>query len=281
MESKNEKEKYQHILKSWETPFTRTSGESWKELEMKLSQAVPVRPMNTRRVWQWAAAAVAVIALGTGIFWSSGLGKAMQYATANGQTTEVSLPDQSQVWLNGSSSIAWSNSWDERAVELSGQAFFRVSRGNTFTVNTAAGSVEVIGTSFDVNAMSGGLYVECHTGKVRVITGGETIMLSPGERAELVDGSLKVNAFEPGNPGWLTEELEFAKASPQELFQKLGTHFGFEMVLEGNATGEFTGSVNTSSIDEALQIACLPLGLSYELDLTAERVRVFKATAKR
>lgn len=279
MESK--KEKYQHILNSWETPCTRSPEESWIELEAKLSEVVPVRRMGTRPVWQWAAAAVAVLALGAGYYLWSGSGEMTTYATANGQTKEISLPDQSQVWLNGSSSVAWSESWDERAVELSGQAFFRVSKGNTFTVMTAAGSVEVMGTSFDVNAMSDGLTVECHTGKVRIMTGGESIMLSPGERAELVDGSLEVNVFEPGNPVWLTEELEFVKASPQELFQKLGTHFGLDMVLEENATGEFTGSVNTSSINDALQIACLPLGLRYELDLAAERVRMFKATEKR
>jgi ferric-dicitrate binding protein FerR (iron transport regulator) len=282
MESKNEKEKFQRILKSWETPFARTPQESWNELESKLSHAVPVRRMNTRRVWQWAAAAVAVIALGAGMYLSTGSGEMTQYATANGETSEVSLPDQSQVWLNGSSSIAWSDSWDERAVELSGQAFFRVSKGNTFTVNTAAGSVEVMGTSFDVNVTSSGLSVECHTGKVRVsASSGELTVLSPGERVDIINGSLKVSAFVPGNPVWLSEELEFVKASPEELFQKLGTHFGVEMVLEENVAGEFTGSVNTASLDEALQVACLPLGLSYEVDLSTERVRIFTAAEKR
>ena len=281
MESKNEKEKYERILNSWETPFTRTPEESWNELEAKLSHAVPVRRMDTRRVLQRAAAAVAVIALGTGLYLWSGSGEMTTYATANGQTTEISLPDQSQVWLNGSSLIAWSDAWDERAVELTGQAFFRVSKGNTFTVNTVAGSVEVMGTSFDVNASSGSLSVECHTGKVRVITNGEMTVLSPGEQMEFIDGSLKVSVFEPGNPDWLTEELEFVKASPEELFQKLGMHFGLEMVLADGIAGEFTGSVNTSSLDEALQIACLPLGLSYEVDLTAEQVRIFNGGEKR
>jgi transmembrane sensor len=281
MERKNEKEKYQHILNSWETPFTRSPEESWNELETKLSRVVPVRRMYTRRAVQWVAAAVAVIALGAGFYLWPGSGEMRTYATENGQTTEISLPDDSQVWLNGSSSIAWSDAWDERAVELTGQAFFRVSKGNTFTVNTAAGSVEVMGTSFDVNATPGGLSVECHTGKVRVITNGEMTVLSPGEQMELIDGLSKISVFEPGNPDWLTEELEFVKASPEELFQKLGIHFGLEMVLEENVTGEFTGSVNTSSVDEALQIACLPLGLGYEVDLTAERVRIFKAAEKR
>jgi len=57
---------------------------------------------------------------------------------------------------------------NERIIHLEGEATFKVLKGNSFTVLTPFGKVEVLGTVFTVKAANGLLNVQCSEGKVRV-----------------------------------------------------------------------------------------------------------------
>jgi ferric-dicitrate binding protein FerR (iron transport regulator) len=59
-------------------------------------------------------------------------------AAGNGEMYAFSLPDQSQVLLNAGSQASF-KSWDwssNRAVSLQGEAYFKVAKGQKFTVET-------------------------------------------------------------------------------------------------------------------------------------------------
>ena len=62
-----------------------------------------------------------------------------------------------------------SNKWDKkRRVRLEGEAFFKVAKGSTFTVDTKTGSVKVLGTQFNVKNRIGFFEVVCYEGLVGV-----------------------------------------------------------------------------------------------------------------
>ena len=61
------------------------------------------------------------------------------------------LPDGSQVYLNHHSTISYDQNFNPRTIYLDGDAFFTVVPSeSTFTVTTAYGDVEVLGTEFNV-----------------------------------------------------------------------------------------------------------------------------------
>ena len=72
--------------------------------------------------------------------------------------------------LNSKSTITFNkHNWDtNRTLELNGEAFFDVEKGNTFTVKTSQGNVSVLGTEFNVNASVDFFRVSCYEGKVKV-----------------------------------------------------------------------------------------------------------------
>jgi ferric-dicitrate binding protein FerR (iron transport regulator) len=54
--------------------------------------------------------------------------------------------------LNAASKLSFNEKkWaDQRALTLEGEAFFKVQKGQTFSVNTTAGVITVLGTQFNV-----------------------------------------------------------------------------------------------------------------------------------
>lgn len=95
--------------------------------------------------------------------------------TSNGEQTQIRLPDGTIVFLNAASSLKYPTSFAskaKRAVELSGEGYFQVSRdkAHPFVVKTARQEVEVLGTKFNINSYE-----------------SETVI-----RTTLIEGSVKV-----------------------------------------------------------------------------------------
>lgn len=111
-----------------------------------------------------------------------------------GQRTQVTLPDQTKVWLNAESSIKYAADFNckVREVFLNGEAFFEVSKNQTkpFLVNATVIKVKVYGTSFNVKAFSHENNIETTLieGKLSVIplseegNGSNEIFLKPNEK---------------------------------------------------------------------------------------------------
>lgn len=85
-------------------------------------------------------------------------------------TTKL-FADGSEILIGPNSKIDYNEqNWSkERILELTGQAFFKVNKGAPFSVKTNAGTVEVLGTQFDVWCIdSKHMRVTCKEGTVRV-----------------------------------------------------------------------------------------------------------------
>lgn len=99
-------------------------------------------------------------------------------STAYGYTMEALLPDGSRVWLNANSTLRYPAQFGDgdRAVHLSGEAYFSVSADAThpFRVHAHDITVTATGTQFNVNAynISPCSSVTLVEGKVDVAAGG-------------------------------------------------------------------------------------------------------------
>jgi len=107
--------------------------------------------------------------------------------TPRGGKYELQLADGTKVWLNADSRLRFPVSFTgkERVVELTGEAYFEVTKNKNmpFKVVTGSKTVEVLGTHFDVSAYPNDTY--CTTlleGSVKLnATGGASALLRPGE----------------------------------------------------------------------------------------------------
>jgi ferric-dicitrate binding protein FerR (iron transport regulator) len=109
--------------------------------------------------------------------------------TSNGEIRKLTLPDSSVIWLNAQSSIRVPSNFDKaiRQVYLDeGEAFFEVKHDTRkpFRVITAPLQVQVLGTSFNINAYRSLPHVKVTvvTGKVGVSKGTKLLsFLTPGQ----------------------------------------------------------------------------------------------------
>ena len=111
----------------------------------------------------WGIAAMFIVLLGIGGYYFSEE-KLVTETTA----MDYELPDGSKVKLMGNSSLSYNRvTWFwERKLQLLGKALFKVTPGKTFTVQTEAGDVSVLGTKFLVVQQGKKMLVNCEEGSV-------------------------------------------------------------------------------------------------------------------
>jgi len=177
---------------------------------------------------------------------------------------EVLLPDGSRVLLRQSSSLQY-NSWSwrfNRNVSLEGEAYFEVSKGSDFKVESTMGNTTVLGTSFNILANEGTYEVKCFEGKVQVEIKSETYVLNPGNSVASRLGQVKENNFDIDEISWHQEELVFDDEPIHYVFQRLGEVYNREFVLPAELRDEkYTGFFPADDLALALRLVLEPLSL--------------------
>lgn len=118
--------------------------------------------------------------------------------TPRGGQFQVTLPDQSKVWLNAATTIRFPTRFagDQRMIELSGEAYFEVQAdvSRPFRVKVNNTVVEVLGTHFNIMAYSD--EPEMNTtlleGKVKVTGARDSVLLAPGQQAIVKGDNLQL-----------------------------------------------------------------------------------------
>ena len=116
--------------------------------------------------------------------------KLCEVSTHNGEIREIILPDNSRITLNAGSVLIYPEKFSstERTVFLSGEAIFEVTHNETlpFMVNTADLTIQVHGTTFNVNAYpeARGISATLCEGSISATLkgSGESILMVPNER---------------------------------------------------------------------------------------------------
>ncbi|MCF8381015.1 MAG: FecR domain-containing protein [Bacteroidales bacterium] len=151
----------------------------------------------------------------------------------------VPLPDGSRVFLNKESTIKYPKSFKKsRFVTLEGEAFFEVNpdKSKPFIVNTGKLRVEVLGTSFNVQAYKEDeiLNVIVETGIVAVYKKSnfeEKEVLHEGDKISYHKASgehtLSKNIDDNYN-AWFTRILKFENSSLEEVLNTLTNIYGID-----------------------------------------------------
>lgn len=205
--------------------------------------------------WILRAAAIFVLALGI----TFGMKNFVpETHTANfGERTTFLLPDNSEVVLNSGSEINYKKwNWEnKRYLELEGEAYFKVSKGRRFEVQTNLGKVSVLGTQFDVKARKNRFDVICYEGRVKVNYDNTQIILTHGQSVTFENGKQFNTPVTSSKPGWMDSQLCFYKENIKSLLEEVQRQYNITIELNSkDTTSLFTGKLPTNDLNVALQI---------------------------
>lgn len=260
-------EEWESVAKNSVPKFSKSKDEIWQELMQEIEKQ-PVEPKVIRLNWFRYVAAAAVVLLISGVsflrFYSETI------VAPKGQRASVELPDGSNVTLNAASTINYKPFWwnISRNVDFEGEAFFDVTKGSTFTVQSENGITEVLGTSFNINSRGNGYQVFCKTGKVSVTNTNSSVVLKPNEIAETTEsGELeKEIANQDDFLAWLDYRFVFNAIPVRKVFEELEIQFDVSINLESEMEEElFTGSFSQSEkVEGNLSVICNSMGLTFK-----------------
>ena len=244
------------------------TNQAWEQLEGQRKQTEPkVLTLSPFKSFLKVAAVLAVV-LGGAYFYLNSLNESVttQYA----ESKEIVLPDTSEILLNAESQVSYDEKdWDnKRNISLQGEAFFKVAKGNTFTVTTDQGTVTVLGTQFNVENRDGFFEVTCFEGVVSVLYDGEENKLPAGNAIIVVNGKLsKASAVKDGQPSWMHYESSFKSIPLNYVLAEFQRQHNITVDSEGVDTNVlFTGSFSNTDTDLALKSISVPLQIKFTLE---------------
>lgn len=270
-------------LESW----VKKSGENRKVLEQyrtlweKTGDVKAVDEINIEEEWAHfkvsrksrslspftrvaAAAAVLIILAVSSLLTYNSLH--FEKVKALAEVNEVRLPDGSQAILYPGSGIKYRKSFrgDSRKVKLDGEAFFNVKRDTLRTFSVSAGDmlVEVLGTSFNVEAHpASGIYnVIVEKGRVAVSNADDkniSAILTPGEKATFTESGksiLKSVNQDLNFNAWRTNNIVFENSGLDIIASTLSKVFLKDIIFEGEASEQsLTATFEDKSLEYILE----------------------------
>ncbi|ATV26058.1 FecR family protein [Prevotella intermedia] len=241
---------------------------AWDKIENQLSESTTqrARTLPLRQVFSIAASFLLLI--GIGIFAYQQFINAATAQFANNSTIEntVTLPDGSSVTLAPKASLTFKEQDGKRLAALEGQAFFDVKHGeNTFAVEAGNLKVEVLGTSFTVNAeQEGAESVAVATGRVRVTADSQAVTLTKGETAVHKNG--KLIAQKQNNTKGDIKEFVFNNTPLETAIKEIEK--GMDVRIEmgkGLVDNRITTKLRTKSPEEAVAELAMLCNCQYEI----------------
>lgn len=190
--------------------------------------------------------------------------------TPRGGIYQLALSDGTKVWLNSSSTLRFPTSFigRERKVDISGEAYFEVSRNNTMPfIVTISGKeeVEVLGTHFNINAYPDepAINTTLLEGSVKItgLTMHNSHIISPGQQAQMsTNGQIVVNrdADLEQVMAWKNGIFNFDNADLQTVLRQLSRWYSVDVVYEGaipqrEFEGEMQRDLNLSQVLRILE----------------------------
>lgn len=206
-------------------------------------------------------------------------------STPAGGQYQITLPDQTKVWLNAFSSLKYPTSFSGkyRTVELSGEAYFEVAKNKEmpFKVNTRHQEISVLGTHFNVSA-----YIDDKEVKTTLIEGsvkvrnsgsGASGLLKPGQQAVLTEKDFQIlNVDVAEYIAWKNGLFVFNNENIKDAMQKLSRWYDVDIECVGDFEGiEFGGSFpRSNTLQQTLQI--LESTDKFKFKIEGRRIKILK-----
>ncbi|MFV0272316.1 MAG: FecR family protein [Macellibacteroides fermentans] len=195
-----------------------------------------------------------------------------------GNRTNLVLPDGTEVWLNSNTSLKYPLAFtrDRREVILDGEAYFDVVKGSKpFIVKTDKYNVEVLGTTFNVEAYSKepGFKTALFSGKVKLFNrncNDDNTYLEPGQTADLVNGKLQVSSTKDLDVyRWRDGLIYIENKSFEEIMKLFEKYYNVRIEIRNNKVKSlgYKGKMRVSDgVNHGLNVLQNDFPFTYERD---------------
>jgi ferric-dicitrate binding protein FerR (iron transport regulator) len=169
-------------------------------------------------------------------------------STPRGGQYQITLPDGSRVWLNAASSLRFPLAFagNQRVVELTGEAYFEVSKLKMpgggrmpFIVKTNHAitknyDIEVLGTHFSVMSYDDeAITTTLMEGSVRVSNGSKNKELIPGQKVLAQDGELNITSVDPESEALWKDGILAIEGDTKSVMNQIARWYNVEVVYDG------------------------------------------------
>lgn len=175
----------------------------------------------------------------------------------------LTLSDGTRVWLNSETSIQYPVAFGakERRVFVQGEAYFEVAKDakKPFTVQFMSSSVTVLGTSFNIRA-----YPEekrsqttLAEGSVRIYSPGSSMLLKPGEQAEVsaLSGEMVKQEVEVKNfTSWKDGRFVFEQQLLEDIMRTLERWYDIRVIFKDEGAKRISLSGNMKRYGDFSQV---------------------------
>lgn len=250
----------------------KSKEQVWAEMEILMSKPLPAKgkiwSLNIRK-WSMAASIT--------LFVSLSILASLRFYTKTvsclpGKTEIATLPDGSTVQLNAQSTLSFHPLWWKinRAVNLEGEGFFKVKKGEKFTVVSTYGTTSVMGTSFNIFSRDEDYEVTCLTGKVKVVSlkNNEEIMITPNQMVKL-ENSGKINANLSVDASlaidWTKGKFVFTRVPLHKVLSEIARRYDVKISQPENLDQLYTGNFKQEAqVEDVLAYVCKPNNIEYK-----------------
>lgn len=184
---------------------------------------------------------------------------------------KVILEDGTKVWLNAATKLSYPERFDndQRLVSLEGEAYFEVAKDahRPFRIEAHGTIIEVLGTTFNVNAYESDVKTYLVEGSVKVKKGMQENMLKPGQEAVTFGDEIQIAETDSEkNTAWQRGEFYFDGNDMPEIISRISHWYNVEFenqeLLQGKST--YKGAINrNTNLSNTLKILEVATGRSF------------------
>lgn len=246
---------------------------------------------SPRWTWLKVAASVSIIFVFGWLTWRFAFApEELKSYASSGTVTKIALPDGSLVWLKGQSSLQAPLVFDSqiRKVFLEGEALFEVAKDakHPFVIQCGQVTTTVLGTSFNLKALSGSVELTVLTGKVSLTSTHDKtgIVVMPNEKV-IFDARKSLIASEKilieeklATTDGTEYQMIFNDVALDKVFERIEKKFDVKISLsdEGLRQCKIRADFSDQSLENTLDMICQALDFHYvindkEVRLTGEK----------
>lgn len=184
-----------------------------------------------------------------------------------GMISKVTLPDSSEVWLNGGSSLKYPVRFEpgKRNVELRGEGYFEVVSDikNPFIVQTIHSRLVATGTEFNINAHPSDTLtaITLANGTIEVqFANNLPFRMKPGDHAKFNDRNPRTYSLQQTDPykwyAWKDGMMIFRDDPLEYVFKRLEQSFNVHINIKepGISDALYRATFEGESLDEILRL---------------------------
>lgn len=230
--------------------FSAKKSSAWDALDARLDElpknekpkTAKVRTLQARSYTKMLAIAASLALLvGVGLWWSA---QPIIYSaqTLAAEQKLVTLPDGTQVWLNGGSLLSYEDTGTERKLVFEGEAYFDVQTDSLKPFQIYAGNAltTVMGTAFNLRAYPEEEAVEVSVTEGKVaLTGSENtdkVELTVGQTGVFEKKATKVKKLEvakaQNKTAWKDKKIDLDGLQLQEAIPVIERYFDVHIQIE-------------------------------------------------